>query len=391
MTKPVTRTLAGGAIICLLVLTLGAVYCVFGRSVRASSSETVRRSRTLLSEGKSIEARECLDWLLWFEPDNAAALLAKGLAFHVDRRFDESVQILRRVSDETYEFHDTSLVLARSYLQLHELDNAESVLNTGLRRFPGSDEVREELIQLYMAQMRKREAIALLYDRWRLYPDDLVVLRSLLLAIVEPVTPQGRLIYFETVESARPGQAAVGLASARAASLVGDCERANVLFEAALRKRPNHEDTMIFAAEFFMNQGEIERADKLIRVMTDHDEAVEDDRLWMLVARKSALDEDLNGGLEAIERALVIRPRESSYLTVKASLLRQMGRRTDAELVAKRAAAVSDAKSRLFVLVDEINLDRPSRHQCRELANLLTELGYEDQAAGWKLVGEMLD
>ena len=382
-------------LVALLALACAASYGVVGWIVRSSAEATLREAGDQLTMNETKSARERLHWLIWFEPENAKALLTVGISHHIEKNFREAIRVLERVPTDSSEFEGAGLVLARSFLLEHELERAESVLKECLRRFPRSDPAREELIQLYMPQHRRRAAISLLYDRWSQFPNDLSVLKSLLLALVEPLTPQGPSIYFATVNSRHSGQGSVVLAMARMAALLGEEERAERTFKLALKLRPNHFLTQLLSADFFLSRGDDRHARRLVDSMSittlEGGDARSDDRYWALVARIRENKSDLEGAFTAIQNALDIRPNEYSLLSSKCGLLRKMGRGQEARNLAARASQISDAEGALFLLANEANLEMPTRARCREFSRLLQTLGYPDQASGWRDVMELVD
>jgi tetratricopeptide (TPR) repeat protein len=379
----------------LLALVCAASYGVAGWIVRSSAAEILRDANKRLRSNEPKSARACLSWFLWFEPEHAEALLITGISFHVDRDFAQAIRVLERIRSDSEQFEAASLILARSYLLESKLDRVETILNECLRRFPGSDEAREELIQLYMTQYRRREAISLLYDRWNHFPDDLMVLRSLLLALVESFTPQGPSIYFETVNSRHPGQGSVVLAMARTAALIGEEERADRFFKQALELRPNHLLTQLLAADFFLTKGDDRRARHLVKSMSNttlgDGDAESDDRYWAMVAKIRKNDGELEEAFVAIQKALEIRPNDYNLLSSKCGLLRKMERGDEARKLAAHASQISDAESGLYLLANEANLEMLTREQCSKFARLLEILGYHDQASGWRVVMELVD
>ena len=374
----------------LLVVVCVASYGVAGWVVRSSSVQTLRAAGNDLARSDTTAAKERLRWLLWFDPENSEALLIVGVCHHAEKNFADAIRILERVPPDSDHFEGASLVLARSFLIERELDRAEAVLKKCLSRFPRSDPAREELLQIYMKQMRRRDAVAILYGRWRQFPDDLTVLRSLLKVLVEPMDPQGLLVYFSEVNGERPGQGAVVLTLARINALLGQPEEAGRFYRAALDRRPDHLVTHLLSAEFFWSNGDRQIATDLVRTMSDaqfaQGTAESDDRYWAMVARVREADGELEDAYAAIQRALAIRSHSYKLISRKCGLLRKMNRHDEAAELSARAGRISDAETQLFVRVNEVDLEAPTKEQCSEFARLLDELGYTDQAAGWRFV-----
>ncbi len=367
-----------------------ASYGIAGWFVRSSSVQTLRSAGNDLTRNDTSSAKERLRWLLWFEPNNSEALLIVGVCLHAEKNFADAIRVLERIPSDSDHFEGASLVLARSFLIEQELDRAEAVLKKCLSRFPRSDPAREELLQIYMKQMRRRDAVAILYGRWRQFPDDLTVLRSLLKVLVEPMDPQGLLVHFSKVNAERPGQGTVVLALGRICALLGQPEQAGRFYRAALERRPDHLVTHLLSADFFWSNGDRQIATDLVRTMSNpqfaQGTAESDDRYWAMVARVREADGDLEDAYAAIQQALEIRSHSYTLISRKCGLLRKMNRHDEAAELSARAGRISDAETQLFVRVSEVDLEAPTKEQCSEFARLLDELGYTDQAAGWRFV-----
>ena len=374
----------------LFAVVFAASYGVAGWVVRSSSAQTLNAAGNDLTRSDTNSAKERLRWLLWFDPENSEALLIVGVCQHAEKNFAEAIRVLERVPSDSDHFEGASLVLARSFLIEGELDRAEAVLKKCLRRFPRSDPAREELLQIYMKQMRRRDAIAILYGRWRQFPDDMTVLRSLLKVLVKPMVPQSLLVYFSKVNAERPGQGAVVLALARISALLGQPQQAGQFYLAALDRRPSHLVTHLLSAEFFWSNGDRQTATDLVRTMSNatfaKGTAESDDRYWAMVARVREADGELEDAYAAIQKALAIRSHSYTLISRKCALLRKMNRHDEAAELSARAGRISDAETQLFVRVNEVDLEAPTKEQCSEFARLLDELGYTDQAAGWRFV-----
>lgn len=331
-----------------------------------------------------------LKWLLWFEPDQHRALLITGISLNADRRFAEAVDVLARIPEDSKSFREGGLALGASLISGGQLERAETVLKRQLTLYPETLETHRRLVQLYLGQLRQRDAVLHLVDRWQRFPDDLSVLPDLLELQVRSVLPQDRVELLETADTRHPGQAPVLLALGRAFAMMGRTEAARERFQAALSLRPDDPWMRLWAAEFFLDCGDVEFA---LTLMTGSSSSPDvftpehrDDRYWALRCR---IAEQLGEPAQAeafLRQALDMRPYDESSLLMHAALLRQLGRADEAVEPAKRAQRIAEARKQLMIQFDALDRDHPDPAVCRSIAGLLDAIGESRQAADWQRV-----
>ena len=373
---------------CAIVAILITGYILVRWQVRTSVPDTLRQAELHLRNGDYAAARDVLGGLLWFDPSHPRALLIVGISLNADRMFTESVAMLEQIPVESPIYKDAGTALVSSLIHDGQQQRAETELRQYLSRFPKSTQPREDLLRLYLSQLRKRAAVAVLQDYRRRYPDDLSVLPHMLDLEAKIVTAQDRVQALETADSRHPGQASVVLALARAYAQMGITEKARTRFQAALELTTDDPLTRILAAEFHFDSGDIDTARRLLRLDsgTLPQEAVADDRYPFLLCRMAAQADDISGAYAHLQQAMALRHSDETYVMMQSALLRQMGRVEEAATAGQEAAQLAETRKRLMVLSDELDRRQPASAHCLEIAELLQRLGHAGQAGDWRRV-----
>ena len=381
-------------LICAGIGLCCGLYQACGAYIRRSARADVADAEACLQRNDPIAAAEAVSLLLWFDPTNMDALLIQGLSLYIQQKFEESIAVLEQIPLDSAQFESSGQVLARSLVLDNQFEDAEDVLRHYLARFPHADSARDELVQLYVQQLRKPEAIELLRARLRLLPGDVSGLPGLLRLHVQADSPERAIQHLSAVNQQQPGQASVVLALARSHALTGNLSEAARYFDEAVVLRPGHAATSVQAAEFCVSQGDTVGASKLLlREQLDQFEAVDggdsEARYWYVKARLHLLLSEKDEALEAITRSLEKFPAEIAYLSFRGDVLRQLGKVSEAAAVSRRAGELSLARRRLFLLEKELDLTKPDRMQCEEIADLMEILMNHDEAHRWRLAAQL--
>ena len=353
-----------------------------------SAADTIRQAELRVRSGDHAAAREILDILMWFEPSHPRALLIFGISLNADRMFAESIAVLEQIPVNSPLYGESGTALVSSLINDGQLERAETELRQYLARFPQAAQARENLLRLYLGQLRKRDAVAVLRAHRLHYPDDFSVLPHLLDLDAKVVTAHDRVQALETADSRHPEQASVVLALARAYAQMGMTEKARVRFQTALDLRPNDLLTQTLAAEFHFDCGDIDTARQLLRMVeaTPSESAPGDDRYLFLLCRMAVHDRDISVAFDHLQQAMALRHSEETYVLMQSALLRRMGRIDEAAAAAQEAGQLAEARKRLMVLSDELNRRQPASAHCLEIAELLERLGHARQAGDWRRV-----
>ena len=208
--------------------------------------------------------------------------------------------------------------------------------------------------------------------------------------------PREAARYLEQIEQRRPGQASVLLALGYCHWQTGDLSAAQEQIELALQARPHHLQTRLVAAEFFMEQDQLDRAEKALRqgqaeppVAGDTANDRDDRCLW-LSSKLAERRGDPKRALSCLEQALAKRPFELAYLHRKAVLLRVLGRQAESEEAFAQSQKLEGCRRQLSELVWSGRLSRPTVEVCEQAADLCAQMGKATQATGWRIVARHL-
>ena len=383
-----------GIRVSLIVLVLaGAGYGSLHWYIRRSAEETLAAAEAHLRRRENAEAREELQWLLWSDPTHHRALLIRGVSLNADRRFPEAINVLEQIPVDSEFGLRAGTALASALIHDGQWQRAEIVLRKQVDRFPRSIESARQLANLYLSQLRKREGDAVFLAHWENNRDDLSILPDLLDAAARSLAPQDRISRLESAHRRHPGQASVVLAIARAYHQMGNVSCAREHFDAALRLTPDELATKIAIAQFYLDSAEYDSAQILVATVTQQEvnESIYADQYWYLLARLAEAKDQFRESYNFLEKAVELNTQDESYLLMKATLLRRLGRHHESNLVAQEAAQLAATRAQLFVLANELNRESPSLHHCFAISRLMQQLGLADQAAGWRRIGEAVD
>ena len=372
----------------ILVFAVLIGYFASGWFVRANAASKLREAERFLRQKENAHAREALNWLLWFEPRQYQALLITGISLNADRKFPEAIAFLERIPDTSEQFEQGGIALASSLNHDKQFDRAESVLRRHLELFPRSVATCEELVRLNLKLLRQREATTLLLEFWGRGWDDFGALPLLLELEVKTATPHEAVPVLEAADRQHPRQSAVVLALARAYSMMGKTEQAQAQFEDALRLKPQDFLTRLLAAEFFFNRGDVETAQRLVKI--ESVKPIEDDRYWFLLCRIADHSNQLEEAYSCLQKVLTLRPNDETYLLMQATLLRRMGRIEGARTAALHATQLAENRKQLVLLSHQFDRTQPNPDLCLEIADLLERLGHLKQANGWRRVSQLI-
>lgn len=379
-------------ILALCGVFLGVVAAGYGWlrwHVRNSEADTLQQAERFLRQRDGARAREALKWLLWFEPTHHRALLFQAASLNADRAHSQAIEVLERIPEESDTFAESGIVLAATLVLDDQLERAELVLKRYSSRFPRSYDACERLVRVYLKLLRQRDAITLLMDFWNHEPADAWALPHLLELESKSMTAQDRVAPLEAADRKHPRQANVVLALAQAYSLTGKTEPARTQFEIALQLRPQDAVTRILAADFYLSQGDVDSARRLLNMSSA--DALNDDRYWFARCRLAEQLGAIPDAYAHLEKAVALRPNDETYLLKQAALLRRQGRTDEARTIAHGASLLAENRKRLMLVSDKLDRTHPSPAHCLEIADLLDRLGCADQGAAWRRVSQALE
>lgn len=368
----------------LLAVVLFTIYQVIRLQVLNSAPVALQQAEQALRDGDNARAREILQRLRWFAPNDDRVLLIIGVSLNADRRFAEAAEVLGRISEANRQFEEAGIALAASLISDGQLERAESVLHRLSSRYPQSRDCLDRLVRLHLQELRQRDAIALLMNHWKSYPHDLSVLPDLLELQVKQAAPHERVVVLEAANERHPQQSPVVLALARAYAQMGLIEKAQQAFAIAFKLRPKEYETRCAIAEFALDTSDLEKAKSLLE-SEDH---TLDDHYWWLRSRVADQSGDPNLALEHLAKARAVKPYEERYVLLQAGLLRKTGRNDEAAEMAQKAVQLAEVRMRLMKLSNDLDREHPNPEHCLKIAEGLDGLGQHSEAMGWRRIRE---
>ena len=383
----------------IIVVMLGAMGagCYLGveNSVRNASSKTVQRARELIDRGDSSSARRELRWLLWFEPEDPESLVIVAQSFLKDGDALQAITLLEKVPRNVAAYRQGGYSLALALLAEARLEQAESVLTDLLDRYPRHRPAREELRWLYFNEFRTRDVLRLLEETLVQAGGEYSALPELLDSEYNAQSPQEGINYLADANRRQSDQAPVMTALAHCHWQLGQLDTAQALLDRAAALEPENVQTRLLRSTVLLERNQIQRA--LVALLGDEQEgsasslkgALErDDRYWHIRSRIAEAQDDGEGALREIERALTIRPDELAYSARKADLLRLLGRNSEAGEAAHRVARIVSTKQEVRMMMEKGKHRSPNREDCLRIAELCRQRGRTVQADAWASVSQ---
>lgn len=382
-----------------LILTSVAVCALFGGGwkgyaifVRTRGPTVIADARRLLATGRAPEARQSLDRLLYFSPQDSEALLLKGLAQKQSNELDEARSTLQQIPENARAHRVAAFELALLALQTGDVDEAEVLLTRLVDRHPDFDQAAEELRWLYFNTFRQRTLEKFLEARLARRPGDVDTLRDLLMTEFRSPVPREGIGYLKQVDARRPNQPGVLRGLAWCHWQLGDLEQARREFEQLLENKPDSPEILFLALSYLIEQGETEagltmiarieelRADGPIVLLE------KDDRWWWIRSNLAEQSGSNEMALDLLNRALEIRPFELKYIHRRGLVHQKLGRTSEAATDFQRANLLESCATRLTEIVLSGALEQLTPKICLELSELAEKRGRQSQGAGWRLV-----
>jgi tetratricopeptide (TPR) repeat protein len=377
---------------CAVVLV---VYSVWGYSVRSNAEATLTEAKRLIAEKRGEAARAALNNLLRFKPDEAEATFLIGRSLQLEGKLAAAAEAYARIPVEAKAHRQASLARGIALLHDAQFEAAENAFRDHLELYPESKQARDEVKWLLFNQLRGRELEVFLKGQLFRHLDDESLLFDLLFTEIRKQIPRETMANLATVNELKPGQANVVLALAHCFWKTAQTQSAIDCFRQALQLRPDHLETRLLAAEFQMEQGQLDATSTLLTVPDPITTGMpidwrDDDRWCWLSSQLAQLKGDDETAQTLAKRALELRPNEREYLHGYQTLLVLTGQTESAEPIRKRAAELQACRRRLEILVLGGDLDNPTADACGEVAALVKDRGESAQADGWSRLADHL-
>ena len=398
---PVPRLVRSSLLVGGILLLGGLCWLVALRKSdlsREALSRINREARRELAAGSPEAALAVLQPALRPEVNDARIWEGAGAAYLSLRRGPEAVEAYDRIPPESEEWESSRLGLARAILLQGNWDRALGILEEATARHPADLPALEELRWLQFNLVRPRHAAETLTRK--LVAGDLGALPDLLETAHRPPVPQESLRVLADVDIKFPAQPAVKLALGRCRWYLGELPAARELMMEALRLRPEDPLTRLTIAEFLLEEGEADEAERLLSPMAESaipgDRNVsplitlDKERYWSLRSQVLERHGDLEGSLAALEKGESFGSPRVEWLTRRASLLRVLRRTDEAREVARLAEASAAAERELGELVDSGKHRNPGVAEARSIAAACRVLKRDAEVEGWQVIAARL-
>lgn len=376
------------AIFCLFFL----IWIVSPRSSQpdpAQADEIIQTAERLLAEQQRPEAIDMLLNLLEVAPDNQKATFLLGHCYYQQKYYEQAANQFGSILPESEYYQPALLNSAKAYLKSARMEQAEQALKQFLHNAPASPSVITELQWLYFNQFRVREAKRLLTEALPLSENPYPLLYHLLQIEYFPPIAQESISLLKRINDAEPGQASIVLALGYCYWKLGETAQARELIEQSLTINPIRLETILTAADFYLETGDLEKSRKLLQPEKDYptelqQQLQQDDRWHFLKSRIHFQNDDLPQSLEEIQLALKLNPSEIKYLQHRGSVYQASGEYESAQKQFKQTKIMARSYQELYKFVASGALDEPSKEDCQRIAAHLEMLGKTQQARLWK-------
>ncbi len=244
-----------------------ANYCI-SLNARGSVGETLRQAELLLVKQQPDQAIEKLNWLLNYDPANTKAAYLLGQCYYSQKDYLQSLKHFREVSSNSELYGEALLSVVKCCMQVAKMELAEETLKKYLVMHPDSIPARTELQWLYFNQFRLRELQILLDEGIDQAENPYPFLYHLLYMEIKPPIAQESIGLLKRINAAEPGQASILLALGYSYWKLGKIDQAKTLIEESRAIDPDRIESILVAADFYLESGELEKSQAIFTTRT---------------------------------------------------------------------------------------------------------------------------
>lgn len=376
------------AIFCLVFL----IWIVAPKSSQidpAQADEIIQTAEHLLADQQQPEAIDMLLNLLEVAPDNQKARFLLGHCYYQQKNYEQAANQFGSILPESEYYQPALMNSAKAYLKTARMEQAERALKQFLHNAPASPSVITELQWLYFNQFRVREAKRLLSEALPLCQNPYPLLYHLLQIEYFPPIAQESISLLKRINDAEPGQASIVLALGYCYWKLGQTDRARELIDQSLTINPTRLETILTAADFYLETGDLRKSQKLLQPPKAYPDELQkqlqhDDRWHFLKSRLHFQNDELPQALEEIQLALKLNPNEIKYLQHSGTLYQASGEYESAQKQFQQTKKMARSYQELYKFVASGALDKPTREDCQRIASHLETLEKKQQARLWK-------
>ncbi len=390
MTKR-TVTICLFAIVCIVVLTN---YCL-SRYALGQVDEILKQAELSLAKRQPEPAIKQLKWVLKYAPENENAIFLLGQGYYDSKAYPEALDQFSKITKRSEFYGPALLNTAKASLQSAQMEQAEVALKKFLALSPNSLPARTELQWLYFNQFRIRETKHLLQQGLQNAENPYSFLFHLMQLEFKPPIAQESTQLLERINQDAPGQASILMALGYCHWKLGKTEQALALIEESLSINPIRVESILVAADFYLELGELEQCERLLKPNPSYPSEVQeslqqDDRWHWIQSRLLFQKNRQKESLAEIETTLKLNPFEIKYLQFHGTILQAMGQREKASQLFKQVKTLSSSHRELYKIVSSGVLKQPTKSDCLLISKHCEILGKTNQAREWKNIAATL-
>ena len=301
----------------------------------------------LFAEGRYKKAEESYKKLISLSPKNTEAYIGLGRIYLVTGRDSEAIANLRKATQLSPDSSDAHFELGSSYLALGDLDKAMLELTTALELSPQRPEIKYKLAQTKTLM----EASGLLQDNNPQHGhmggqplNEPTIDRTAEASVIFKLITSGRVQ--EAIEQGQqaleqdPENASLIYQLGLLYKVVGELEKAIESFERSIVHDPEHSHSMAQLVSLYLSEQDYENARKISRqwVEADPDNPSAHFSLSWSFILQGAFDDAAPG----LKTAVQLDPRNPDLHNHYGLVLRELGKKREAEHAFQRALAVAE-------------------------------------------------
>jgi len=374
-------------IVCLALLAWWA------RSYLSSGSqkhvrEILRQAELSITRQQPGEAADQLNWILKHDPTNEKAHYLLGQALYSQKAYSEALEQFLQVTKESRDYEPALMGAIKACLQSGNMEQAEESCKTYLAEYPDSEAVRTELQWLYFNRLQVRKAKQLLRDHLPHARNPYPLLYHLLQMEAKPPIAQESIGLLKRINEAQPGQASVISALGYCYWNLGKINLARDLIEQSLSIDPCRPDSILIAADFYLETGDLPKCESLLQDRAGCPPQLQtalknDDRWHWILSRLQFQKKQYEAAQSEIQQALETNPHELKYLQHSAMLQQILGHPEAAQSLFKQVKTLGALDRELYKIVSSGVLDHATPEDCLQIADICKKLGRDVESSKW--------
>jgi predicted Zn-dependent protease len=309
----------------------------------------------LLGTGDFETARGVLARLIKDYPQDAEPQVQMGFLALAEKQYPAAVEILNRYRSTG----DARIfgALARAYLSQKQSDQARSILNEGLNKWPNSSGLMEQLAATEALSGHYDLALAQYQKLLAANPNSSLLRRRLAEVCDLAGYPSRALVYYQQAHQFAPEDAALTVALADATARTGRIDEAKLLYQAVAKAQPENAPALNNVAFFLAdNGGDLDEALRLAKnaLAKVPGQPSFSDTIGYIYLKKGMLDSAIQSFTTLAQRY----PASASFRYHLGLALFQKGEKADARTELQAALA-----------------DHPSPQETLRIRELLNDIG----------------